>query len=122
MPEIRATTLAALPEDGKLVVSAMGVEVGIFRLGDEIHAWRNACPHQGGPVCQGRMFSRVVDRFDADGRHLGRDYDHRRKHIVCPWHGAEFDIRTGRHAGTDTLRLTPVRWALRDGEIWIDVG
>ena len=44
-------------DKSKKVVTIGDEEVGIFRLGDEFFAWRNICPHQGGPICQGRIFS-----------------------------------------------------------------
>ena len=40
----------------KKVVIVENIEVGIFRLDDDFFAWKNICPHQGGPVCQGRMY------------------------------------------------------------------
>jgi nitrite reductase (NADH) small subunit len=109
-------------EEGcRRVVAVGGAEVGVFRLDGRLHAWRNLCPHQGGPVCQGRIFRRVVDDIDAAGGVHGRRYHETDRHIVCPWHGAEFDIRTGRHAGTDRLRLTPVMTEVADGEVYLHV-
>ena len=108
--------------DGERRVVRVGeVEVGIFRLDGAFHAWRNECPHQGGPVCQGRLFHRVVDNIDEHKKVHGRKYDEDHLNIVCPWHGAEFDIRTGHHTGTDALRLTPVETQVRGGEVWVRV-
>ena len=39
----------------KKVVIIDDQEVGIFRINDNFFAWKNQCPHQGGPVCQGRL-------------------------------------------------------------------
>ena len=35
------------------------------------------------------------------------DYSEEELHIVCPWHGYEYSIRTGRNAGNPRLRLKP---------------
>ncbi|HEV2961347.1 MAG TPA: hypothetical protein VG649_05925 [Candidatus Angelobacter sp.] len=43
------------------------------------------------------------------------------RHIVCPWHGGEFDIRTGYHAGTNTLALDPIETVVRHGEVFVCV-
>lgn len=102
-----------------MVVS--GIEIGVFQLGGAFYAWRNVCPHQGGPVCQGRIFKRVVENVDADGKVHGRRYDENVRHIVCPWHGGEFDIRTGYHAGTSTLALDPIETVVRHGEVFVCV-
>ena len=50
----------------KKVVTIGDEEVGVFRLGDEFFAWRNICPHQGGPICQGRIFSLVLENIDSN--------------------------------------------------------
>lgn len=109
-------------KDGdKRLLSISGIEIGLFHLGGAFYAWRNKCPHQGGPVCQGRMFKRVIEDVGADGTVNGRRYDEQARHIVCPWHGSEFDIRTGYHAGTTTLALDPIETIVRDGEVFIRV-
>ena len=51
-------------DKSKKVVTIGDEEVGVFRLGDEFFAWRNICPHQGGPICQGRIFSLVLENID----------------------------------------------------------
>ena len=40
----------------KELLSVGGIDIDVFRLDGEFHAWKNVCPHQGGPVCQGRIF------------------------------------------------------------------
>ena len=109
-------------EDGsKRLLSVNNVDIGVFRLDGALHAWRNVCPHQGGPVCQGRLFKRVIDNLGPDKQHHGRNYDDSQLHIVCPWHGAEFNIRTGAHAGIPDLKLTPVEIQVRDEKVYVRV-
>ena len=38
---------------------------------------------------------------------------------MCPWHGYEFSIWTGRHPGHPHLRLKQVAVKLRDGEVYV---
>jgi nitrite reductase (NADH) small subunit len=109
-------------KDGdKKVFIVDGIEVGIFQLGGTFYAWRNICPHQGGPVCQGRIFRRVVQDVDAEGKVHGRRYNENIRHIVCPWHGGEFDIRSGYHAGTNSLALNSIQTTIRNGEVFLRV-
>ena len=86
-------------------------EVGVFRMGNEFFAYKNICPHQGGPVCQGRLYSLVKENLDIKKQSHGRLYDKNNLNIVCPWHGLEFDVRTGQHPGNPRLKLEsfPVR-------------
>lgn len=121
MAEHEIGLAAEFEEGAKRLVSVDGVEVGVFRLGGALFAWQNVCPHQGGPVCQGRIFKRVIDDLDPDQQHHGRTYDESQLHIVCPWHGAEFNIRTGQHAGIPELRLTRVDVSERGGKVMVRV-
>ncbi len=66
--------VADLPEDQGTVVALTNDEVAVFRRGDEAYAYRNQCPHRGGPVGEGLVVEGAV---------------------TCPWHGNRFDIVTG---------------------------
>ena len=119
MQTIRIGAVAEFEDRSKRVVSADGREIGVFRLGDAFYAWYNDCPHQGGPVCQGRLYSRVRENLDDRMQSHGRVYDDDHLHIVCPWHGLEFDIRTGRHPGSGALALQPAAVQIDAGEIYV---
>jgi nitrite reductase/ring-hydroxylating ferredoxin subunit len=41
--------------------------------------------------------------------------------LVCPWHGFEFNLETGCHPGDASVRLTPVKVAVRGGQIYVGV-
>lgn len=121
MTEHEIGAVGDFEEGAKKLLSLGGVDIGVFRLDGNFHAWRNACPHQGGPVCQGRIFKRVIDDIDADKQVHGRTYDDTQLHIVCPWHGAEFNIRTGQHAGIPDLRLSAIEIVVRDEKVFARV-
>ena len=93
MPEYRVGTAADIPEGGKLVVACGSAEIGIFRVGGELFAWHNSCGHRQGPVCQGRLFRRVIEPVADDGTVRALAYARRQTHIICPWHGYEFDMQ-----------------------------
>jgi nitrite reductase/ring-hydroxylating ferredoxin subunit len=61
----------------------------------------------------------VVERLDEHRRSLG-DFFGDRTHIVCPWHGYEFDLRTGEHPADPSIRLRPYPVHERDGEIVVE--
>ncbi len=59
--------------------SAMAVEIedrrlALFNVGGTFFAIDDACPHSGGPLSEGDLEAQQV---------------------VCPWHGATFDLRDG---------------------------
>ncbi len=96
-----------MPEGGRLVVDVGDKTIGIFRVGGKLYAWENNCAHQGGPVCQGKMIPRVTEVIEPSGESRGFAFDESSLHIVCPWHGFEYDIRTGVHPGRSSARLIP---------------
>jgi nitrite reductase/ring-hydroxylating ferredoxin subunit len=89
------------------VVVAQGREIGVFRFDDDFYAWENICPHAGGPVCQGKIVKRVEEVIAADKTSLGFRFSENQTNIVCPWHGYEYDARTGCHQGDPDTRLIP---------------
>lgn len=106
-----------IPERGRLVVeigasdgTPTPVTVGIFRFRGELRAYENVCAHQGGPACQGRIMPRVREALDEGRRSRGLVFDEDSMHVVCPWHGFEYDVDTGRHPGRPdfALRSFPV--------------
>lgn len=119
---ICAGSLEEIRAEGRRVVADDDGAVGVFALGNEVIAWADECPHQGGPVCRGKIMARVVERLDAERRSLGRDFHPTDRHIVCPWHGLEFDIRSGRHPGAPALALRAAEVAIRDDKVFVHAG
>lgn len=108
--DVTVASLADLRERGRIVVSVDGFEVGLYSHDGEIRAWRNLCPHQGGPVCQGKFLPRTIAVVD-EAKRAAPGISTRDTSIVCPWHGFEFDVLTGRHVIDERVRLiaVPVR-------------
>ncbi|MYZ46351.1 Rieske (2Fe-2S) protein [Propylenella binzhouense] len=101
------------------VVSCDGKEIGVFRVKGRLFAWHNRCVHQNGPVCQGRIYNRVVEPVAEDGTTRFQEYDAETFHLVCPWHGYEYDIETGQHPGNPRVRLRAAKLEIEDGSIYV---
>jgi nitrite reductase/ring-hydroxylating ferredoxin subunit len=106
-------------ENSRLIVDVAGTTVGIYRLSGKLYAYENRCPHQGGPVCQGLMVPRVLEMIDAHGISKGNAFEEGSMHIACPWHGSEFDLRTGWHAGGLKIRLKDIPVDEVGGSIYV---
>lgn len=111
MAEVQVALVSELHERDLRVKVVEGREVGLVRLGGEVFAYENLCPHAGGPVCQGRLMARVEELIADDRTSQGLCFSAQQVNIVCPWHGYEYDARTGQHQGQSGLRLArfPVR-------------
>ena len=118
MNEVLVGELAQIADGDHRVFQVGALEFGVFRQGDSIHAWENRCPHAGGPVCQGKIFRKVEEVLASDRKSLGLRFS-ATPQIVCPWHGFEFDVVTGRHPGDSRFRLKRVDVTLRDGKIYV---
>ena len=71
----------------RAVVDADGRQILILRVAGELHAFDNACPHEGNPL--------------VDGDVLGDQ-------LECAYHGWRFDLRTGACLyGDDAARRYP---------------
>ncbi len=120
MDEVSVGKLTDIADGDYRVFALEQIEVGIFRTGSKVLAYENVCPHAGGPVCQGKIFHRVEEMITPDKKSAGLRFG-RERHIVCPWHGYEYDLATGCHPGDPSVRLTPVKVAVRDGEIYVSL-
>jgi nitrite reductase (NADH) small subunit len=121
MTEYRAGSLDDFKETGRLLLKCGEAEIGVFLVDGEFYAWHNECAHRGGPVCQGRIMQRVVEPVLSDGTVRTLQYHADDTHIVCPWHGYEYNIRTGCHQGNSRIRLRKAEMTIRDGEIYVRV-
>ena len=83
-----------LQTGSKVIVSVAGTEIGIFNVEGRLHAIRNVCADQSGPLCSGDVFDDIEADVTAD--RTIREYIKDRKAVIaCPWHGWEYDLRTG---------------------------
>jgi nitrite reductase (NADH) small subunit len=121
MAEFMAGNVDDYADGDRKVVVCGDREVGVFRIADEFYAWHNRCAHRAGPVCQGRIMKRVLEPVASDKTTRSQAYDEAESHIVCPWHGYEFSIRSGFHQGNSRVRLRKAELAVRDGEIYVSV-
>jgi 3-phenylpropionate/trans-cinnamate dioxygenase ferredoxin subunit len=75
--EIDVAPLDEFPPGSVKIVITDAVAVGVYNLDGELFAIEDRCSHDDGPLCEG-------------------EFDQETGVVVCPRHGANFDIRTGR--------------------------
>jgi nitrite reductase/ring-hydroxylating ferredoxin subunit len=117
MREINVGPTSTFGDPGRKLIASDGVEVGIFKLGGEFFAYENVCPHLGGPACQGMIIAKVEEVVADDRTSKGLEFSKTKINMVCPWHGYEFDIRTGRHPGDPHCRLKPIKVRVEGADV-----
>ena len=121
MAEVRVCKTGEIPDGGTRLVKAGRVEIGVIFSKGQYYAYRNWCPHQGGPACEGLKMPQVVEKIGDKGVHLGMDFDETDMHIVCPWHGWEFHLKDGCHVIDNRHRLKKYDVIERGGDIYVSV-
>jgi nitrite reductase/ring-hydroxylating ferredoxin subunit len=80
-----------VPPGSRKRLSIEGRDIALFNLSGEFYALGDKCPHESGSLCAGKIIG--LAEADEPGHYrLSRDGEF----VKCPWHGWEFDIRTGQ--------------------------
>lgn len=96
---IAVGTVLDLPAGNRLFVEIDGQPIVVFNIAEEFYAMADSCSHDDGPLGDGRLNNHE---------------------IICPRHGARFDVRTGEALALPAvvdIPVYPVR--VRDGQIEI---
>ena len=64
---------------GKTLIKREGLDIAVFKQGEELYALADSCPHSGASLCVGRV---------EDG------------YVKCPAHGLRFRLTDGLLAGS----------------------
>lgn len=97
---VQAGRLENLPAGQSRAVDVFGSRYALHRVGDDVFATANSCPHSGGPLGEG----------DLDGHE-----------VTCPFHGWSFDVRTGRCTSGPQATVACVDVKLEEGRIMVRV-
>ncbi len=71
---VKVARVDEIPPNSKKIVEVDGVEIVVVNVDGAFYALEDVCTHDGGPLGEGRL----------EGCQL-----------ICPRHGARFDVRTG---------------------------
>lgn len=119
MSEIRVGARAEIADGERRIVFHGDTQIGVFRWDGKFYAYENLCVHQGGPACEGLIMHRVEDVLAADKTYIRQKFSDTDVHFVCPWHGYEYDIRTGECVGDRRLKLRNFPVLERGGEVFV---
>ena len=108
--------------DGDHALVQVGrAEVGVIRSEGDFYAFRNQCPHDGGPVCTGTVHNELVGEYKGPGERVELSYSDE-KVLSCPWHGWSFELETGVNLADDSIVLPSYDVVVEDGTVYVDSG
>ncbi|MGE0415598.1 MAG: Rieske (2Fe-2S) protein [Acetobacteraceae bacterium] len=99
-------TVGEIPPGSSRIVTVAGREIGVFNIDKVFYALINRCPHEGAALCLGPIMPRFESERPGEYR-----LSHHGEMLRCPWHGWEFDIKTGQswcHPDSVKARSYPV--------------
>ena len=120
MSRVRVCDTGALKPGDRKVVQVDGVPVLVLNVDGEFYALENTCCHQGGPVGQGKVMPRLEASFVGAGERVAETFSEVDWTISCPWHGWEYDLRTGAHCGDADVSLQTFAVIEEDGELFVE--
>ncbi len=100
MEEHRLCALDELKDGGGKSLRAGTMSLAVFRIGEEVFAMENVCPHNGAALHDGIL--------NAD-----------EKTILCRWHYIAFDLQNGDCVGNPRCRANIYPLDVRDGEVFV---
>ncbi|GAB4522371.1 MAG: non-heme iron oxygenase ferredoxin subunit [Anaerolineales bacterium] len=89
-----------LPDNGRLLIEVDGLPIVLLRIAGMAFAVADLCSHDDGPLGDGEL----------DGHA-----------IICPRHGARFDVRTGKALCLPAIVDIPV-YPVRENDGQIEIG
>jgi len=97
---VKLTTLDELPPGAAQEVEYEGRIYAIYNIDGVISAIDGICPHQGGPLADGVVEGTMV---------------------TCPWHGWQFEIRTGKTPLGSKIRQAVYEVKIEDHDVLVAV-
>lgn len=103
MALVEVCPVEELPPGSMKIVPAGATTVGVYNCEGEFFALEDRCSHDDGPLVEG-------------------DWEPDRCVVICPRHGANFDIRTGRPLTLPAYEpVETFRVVVEDGVIKVEV-
>ncbi|MFC7397204.1 Rieske (2Fe-2S) protein [Chelatococcus sp. GCM10030263] len=91
MKKFVVATTKEIPPGARKLVHVKGRPIAVFNIKGEYFGLFDRCPHLGGSLCRGKLTGLVQSKKPGEYQ-----YSREGEILRCPWHGWEFDVRTGQ--------------------------
>ncbi|WP_425033615.1 Rieske (2Fe-2S) protein [Pelagibacterium sp.] len=107
-----AATVDEIPTGSRKRVTIKGRDIVIFNLDGEFFALLDKCPHEGASLSCGVTVGLLES--ERPGHYT---YSRQGEMVRCPWHGWEYDIRTGQsYCSPDDIKVKQFKVEVGSGE------
>lgn len=101
-----------IPDGCRKLVQVQSRDIVVFNIKGEFFALLNRCPHKGGSLICGVLVGLVES--SAPGEFT---YSRPGELLRCPWHGWEYDVRTGQsYCDPDDIKVRQYAVSVELGE------
>jgi nitrite reductase/ring-hydroxylating ferredoxin subunit len=100
MPFVTVARVEDVPPGTVAHVRAGEEEIAVANVDDEYFATQGHCLHLQGPLGKGELEGTV---------------------LTCPWHGWQYDVRTGLNEFDHAIELRTYEVRVEDGEIQVSI-
>ena len=119
MPEQFVAKTTEMKDGDRRIVFMGEHEIGVFKEKGEYYAYSNFCLHQGGPACEGLTIAKVEERLRPDKTSQGLYFSEKDMNFVCPWHGMEYDMKTGECVSDRRMKLRSYKILHKGDDIYV---
>lgn len=110
----RVGRLEDFPVGSHQVVEVKNRKLGIFNINGNFYALPNLCPHQVGPLCEGKVSGTLTSNEATNWKLTWTDEG---EIISCPWHGLEYRVQTGKCLAYPEIKLRTYTVVVEDNQI-----
>jgi nitrite reductase/ring-hydroxylating ferredoxin subunit len=117
--EVRVAAASDFVDGQRVLIRVDGREVFVFERDGRYYAFENVCRHMGGPVGEGNLIGKVEAVLDESKALLYERFSAAEIHLVCPWHGWEYDIETGECVADRRIKLRRYEAVQRGEDVYV---
>jgi hypothetical protein len=107
--EIFVSKSGDLSKAGRKIINYGRHRIGVVRAKGRLFAYRNVCPHQGGPICGGLLIHKVEAIVDKDKTYRGMRFPGTRCTSCTPGMGGSSTSKPAAAPGTDGTPFATTR-------------
>lgn len=113
---VKVARLEDVPDSRPTIVTVDHREIVLIRRGPKVYALRNVCPHMSESFAAGFVRPKFVSACVGSAEMAADPV------LVCPWHGWEYNVATGKSPTDPRLRVRTYATRVEGGDVLVEMG